>query len=373
MFPGVRCVSIHPPLPPSPNLPSSPRGFSLNAHPACDNKTRDCYVQHPCGKADVPLTDQACFSKLVTTDTNLKAVELGRATLAQNRLIQHSHSPCVTPGFVVAKLDSFGKTHDAHKGDGGVLAELHQIEDNEWLVMHRQSNATTVMTSNFSFVNNHFWNCYEDPADGSIVVDTVATTSDYLETYFADRLALPVNYSKIFYRSMRCRVPTGKFHGAGAGGAAHAEDSAEIMCRPLLDNAATYWDYPTFNPRFKMNPDYQFFYGISIADPFTSRWFDRVIKVAAKTGQVVKHWESPGIFVTEAGFVPLSPDAPGVAEDDGVLLSVAYNKTAGRSQLLILDAKELTLIDTYPLGDHIVSFHAHSISCTPEHGCYTNP
>ena len=145
------------------------------------------------------------------------------------------------------------------------------------------------------------------------------------------------------------------------------------MCRPLLEDAATYWDYPTFNPRFKMNPDYQFFYGISITDPFTSQWFDRVIKVGAKTGKIEKHWESPGIFVTEAGFVPLSPDTPGAAEDDGVLMTVAYNKTAGRSQLLILDAKELTLIDSYPLGDQIIPFHAHSISCTPEHGCYTNP
>ena len=173
-------------------------GGSLNAHPACDNRTRDCYVQHPCGKADVPLTDQACFSKLVTTDTNIKTVELGRVTLAKNRLIQHSHEPCVTPNFVVAKIDSFSKTHDAHKGDGGVLGELHQMEDNEWMMMDRRTNATTVMLSNFSFVNNHFTNCYEDPADGTIVADTVATTSDYLSTYFADRLALPINYSNIF-------------------------------------------------------------------------------------------------------------------------------------------------------------------------------
>lgn len=343
----------------------------LNAHPACDNTTRDCYVQHPCGKADNPLTDQACFSKLITTDTNLKTVELGRVTLAQNRLIQHSHEPCVTPNFVVAKIDSFGKTHNAHKGDGGVLGELHQIEDNEWMIMDRRTNATTVMLSNFSFVNNHFTNCYEDPADGAIVADTVATTSDYLSTYFADRLALPINYSNIFFRSMRCRIPTGKLHGTDAEDS--AAGAAEIVCRPLLEDAATYWDYPTFNPRFKMNPDYQFFYGISITDPITSRWFDRVIKVSAKTGQIEKYWESPGIFVTEAGFVPLSPDTPGAAEDDGVLISVAYNKTAGRSQLLILDAKGLTLIDSYPLGDQIIPFHAHSISCMPEHGCYTNP
>ena len=45
-----------------------PPSITLNAHPACDPHTAECYVQHPCPEsADVPLSDQACISLLVPT------------------------------------------------------------------------------------------------------------------------------------------------------------------------------------------------------------------------------------------------------------------------------------------------------------------
>lgn len=46
-----------------------------------------------------------------------------------------------------------------------------------WLLFDRRTNASQVLTSNLSFVNNHFWNCYEE-ATGDIVVETVVATNE---------------------------------------------------------------------------------------------------------------------------------------------------------------------------------------------------
>ena len=155
---------------------------TLNAHPACDRATNECFVQHPCAKTkDFPITDQACFSRLVTggnTTADISVVTLTQATLPAKKTIQHSHSPCITPNYVVAKIDSFGAYHNTHKGDWGMLNKYRQMEDNVWLVMDRRTNASRVLRSNLSFVNNHFWNCFESPQ--GIVVDAVPATEDYL-------------------------------------------------------------------------------------------------------------------------------------------------------------------------------------------------
>ena len=44
------------------------------------------------------------------------------------------------------------------------------------------------MRGDTNFVNNHFWNCYEEVTDAStgavdVVVEAVAATGDYLDTY----------------------------------------------------------------------------------------------------------------------------------------------------------------------------------------------
>jgi len=329
----------------------------LNAHPACDKKADVCYVQHPCGES--PLTNKACISQLVTSNepkhSNIRAEQLGNATLSKAKLIQHSHSPCITPNFVVSKLDYFVKYDDHDTTDRGLLRQIRQAEDNEFLIFNRKTNETVVMTSNFSFVNNHFWNCYED-TKGNIVVDSVTATENYLSTYYEDQLSQPTNWTKMFYHSVRCLVPT-------------SAASTEITCSRLLPNDDTYFDYPTFNPRFKMNPNYRFFYAIA-PSTIGSQWFDKVLKINQQTQSIVAYWESPGIYVTETSFIPTGSSDD---EEDGVLVSMAFNATAGRSVLLVFDPATLGLIDSYSVGDNIVPFHAHGVSCTPTDGCYTNP
>lgn len=132
---------------------------------------------------------------------------ISRATMKEEKLIQHSHSPCVTQNWLVSKLDAFRPRLES-KDNAGVLKFLHQGEDSLWLVMDRRTNESVIMESNSKFVNNHFWNCVEDQQDGSIIVDAVATTENYLDTYFQHNLNGSVNWDDIFHPSTRCKIPT---------------------------------------------------------------------------------------------------------------------------------------------------------------------
>jgi hypothetical protein len=84
----------------------------LNAHPACDRATNECFVQYPCA-ASLNGTgvygDQVCFATLETQENGagITTTVRANATIPKDKIIQHSHSPCVTGGFVVSKLDSF--------------------------------------------------------------------------------------------------------------------------------------------------------------------------------------------------------------------------------------------------------------------------
>lgn len=332
----------------------------LNAHPACDHAKNVCYVQYPCANSKAPLTDQACVGILQTGATDITAVEISRLKLPKAMLIQHSHSPCITPNFFVSKLDSFTKrsagTAPPSTDSAGFLKLLHQYEDNLWLVMDRRTNVSSYLYSEVPFVNNHFWNCIEK--DNSIVVDTVAATGDYLDTYFRDNLAKQRNWTGMFQKPQRCYVPTDS-----------GSNPKKITCHDLLQDSSIIFDYPTFNPYFKMVPEYQFSYGIAPSSP-GSQWFDRLIKIEAATGKIVRQWSDPdtGVYLTEATFIP--HDEQG-SEDDGVLVSVIYRSKTDSSSLALFNPRDLALVDEYPLNQ-VIPFHAHGISCNNQR-CFTNP
>ena len=132
------------------------------------------------------------------------------------------------------------------------------------------------------------------------------------------------------------------------------------------------FDYPTFNPLFKMRHDYRYFYGIAAEDTQSSRWFDRAIKVDRNAGRVVKSWSSPGIYMTEFDFIPRTNETTAADEDDGVLISILYNETSDTSLFGVFDAREFKPLGIYEM-DSVVPFHAHGISCRQGEQCFTNP
>lgn len=116
---------------------------------------------------------------------------------------------------------------------------------------------------------------------------------------------------------------------------------------------------------------YQHFFAISPSSR-SSRWFDRLIKVDRTKARVVATFSAPGIFLTEADFVPRKPVlTQGQGDDDGWLITVGFNATANASSVWMLDAKSFDVVDKYDLG-FVVPFHAHGVSCLFGE-CFTNP
>lgn len=341
--------------------------FVLNAHPACDRETNVCYVQHPCPKVPlIPYSDQVCYSVLQTTNDSLNVQFVARAQMERKKLIQHSHSPCLTDRYVVSKLDAFTGRDPINKNEG-LLKFLHQDEDSLWFVLDRLTNETKLISGSNKFVNNHFWNCYEDD-QGMIVIETVASTENYLDIYFSRNLAKDYpDWNEIFHPPLRCHM---------------SFNNSSISCVPLFKESLSpppppsppfIFDYPTFNPYYKKK-SYKYFYGISIKN-ITSSWFDKLIKVDVHTNEIAKEWSSPNVYLTEFDFVPTANDkkeAFQLKEDDGVLLSVLYNATNDSSMFGVFNASTIQPIGIYPM-EQTVPFHAHGIICKAGKPCFTNP
>jgi len=329
----------------------------LNAHPACDREKNICYVQHPCPEKTSPVSKEICFSILKTSESNLQTELIGRNRLSESKIIQHSHSPCVTENYVVSKVDAF-EFRSIVKENSGMLKYLRQQEDDQWFILDRNTMQTKVVRGNKAFINNHFWNCYED-TDDNIVVEAVAATDDYLDNYFASSLAAPTtNFSEIFYEPLRCKIDY--------------KSGEPVFCDPLLsenDNKMIF-DYPTFNPHYKMRQDYKYFYGIAISDPNSTKWFDRAVKVDVKQGKVVAEWSAPDVYLSELNFIPRSENAN---EDDGTLVTLLYNNKEDASYIAFFSAKTMQPFLIEKLEAGVVPFHAHGIVCKSGIPCFTNP
>ena len=104
-------------------------------------------------------------------------------------------------------------------------------------------------------------------------------------------------------------------------------------------------------------------------DDNNAKWFNTVIKGDAQERKVVAVWKEPGVYTTEANFIPRPG---GTAEDDGVLFSVMYDSNIDDSILVLLDARNLTLIGKSPLG-MVIPYHSHGVLCNAKGRCFANP
>ena len=81
-----------------------------------------------------------------------------------------------------------------------------------------------------------------------------------------------------------------------------------------------------------------------------------IIKFDSCQEKEVARWNQPGHLPNEAYFIE-NPE--GESEDDGVLLSIAYDFWNDSSKVLILDAKDLSLLQEYQLPFRIPwTFHS---------------
>jgi carotenoid cleavage dioxygenase-like enzyme len=73
--------------------------------------------------------------------------------------------------------------------------------------------------------------------------------------------------------------------------------------------------------------------------PESTLLFDGLMKYDTTTGASETHWFGEGRWGSEAPFAP-RPDGDG--EDDGYLVSYVYDEREGRSEVEVLDARDVT-------------------------------
>jgi len=350
-------------------------GLTLNAHPACEPFSSICYVEHPC--VDNPITDQVCVSQLIPGKIGrqrvMKQLVISQTTLPDKVMLQHSHSPSLTETLIITKIDWFELRTTPDKNTTGLLKLMHQKENNLFMITNKADNASYIAKSNFSFVNNHFWNSFDvmdDTTNKKVsIVTTIPATSTYLNQYFFSKLSEPsMDWKSIFSSPKKCVVPNPTLADIGT---VDYEDIAkeEILCSELLEEPR-FMDYPTYNPLFKTK-HYKYFYAISPQNTTTSRWFDTIVKYNVDSGKLLSSWHQQGMYLTEVVFIP-KDNVDNAEEDDGVLISVLYDSAQDKSILALFNPKDLSLMASFSLKGDRIGFHAHGLACTAKK-CYPNP
>ena len=182
-------------------------------------------------------------------------------------------------------------------------------ESTRFQVIDRETGVLRGTYETDAFFCFHHVNAFD--RDGELVVDLVA----YDDSSIIDSLYLDEHGPRGSIPPTELRRYTIDLGGGGVRREQLAEGTLEL---PRID-------YGRRNTR-----DYRFAY-FAGAD---GGWLDRLVKVDVGDG-TRREWSEPGCYPGEPVFVR-RPDASG--EDDGVVLSVVLDSSAGRSFLLVLDA-----------------------------------
>ena len=213
------------------------------------------------------------------------------------------------------------------------------IENYEWrpergsrfLVVDRETGKLRAAVDAEAFFTFHQVNAFED--GGELVVDLVGYDDpSIIDALYLDKLRGDRRQASAG-RLRRYRLPLD-------GGDARRED---------LDDAPI--ELPRIAYRSRSGRPYRFVYG---AGQVAESFIDSLVKVDVRDG-AARRWREEGCYPGEPVFVP----APGAeSEDDGVLLSVVLDAAAGRSFLLVLDARELEELARAEAPHHIpFGFH----------------
>ena len=217
------------------------------------------------------------------------------------------------------------------------LGDRPFIENYEWkpergtrfLIFDRETGALASTVEAEAFFTFHHVNAYEDGAE--LVVDLCAYDDpSIIDALYLDRIGQQLPPPSTL---RRFRLPL-------SGGTTRGELLSEL---PL--------ELPRISYRARNGRPYRYAYGNSML----SRGFlDSVAKIDVEDGSALT-WQEDGCFPGEPVFVA-EPGA--AAEDAGVLLSVVFDVAAGRSFLLVLDARDLRELaraeapHQVPLGFH---------------------
>lgn len=187
-----------------------------------------------------------------------------------------------------------------------------------FFVIIERKNGTIYEIETEPFVCLHGVNAYED--NNEIIMDLVCHHAGN-------------PYDKLFLANLRSdkpTLPTGEIRR-------YAIDIHSKSCnQKTLSNDVH--EFPRINYRRCNGNDYQFVYTNLIANP-EDQFFNAIQKLNIQTGSI-QQWDKENYYFGEAVFVA-RPN--GQLEDDGVLLSIAYNALTQLSSLMIIDALSMQL------------------------------
>ena len=121
-------------------------------------------------------------------------------------------------------------------------------------------------------------------------------------------------------------------------------------------------EFPIWNPGYTGRENRYTWLG-TILENGTPYGFNAYQKIDHQTGEVLVHDFGEGRFTSEANFIP----APqGNTEDAGYLISIVYNHARRKSEVVILDAKDMAKeLAVIPLAHHVpFGFHGNFYQTT---------
>jgi carotenoid cleavage dioxygenase-like enzyme len=251
--------------------------------------------------------------------------------------ISYIHSFALTPRYaIVAEFSLRLKSPLALLASGRPFIQNFRYlphEEARFTVLDLESGQVVADVRADAFFCFHHVNAYED-AD-TVVVDVVAyDDASLIDMLYVDHLrrAAEVKLGQL----RRYRLPL------RGGRAAHQ----------ALSDAP--FELPRINYRFNGQP-YRYAYGTS-ARPDAPEFMNALVKADTSSG-ACHYWYEEALFPGEPVFVA-APDA--VAEDDGVILTVALDARTGTSALVVLDAASFAETARAVLPQHVpFGFHGH--------------
>jgi carotenoid cleavage dioxygenase-like enzyme len=179
------------------------------------------------------------------------------------------------------------------------------------LVDRRTGEATGPFETDPFFCFHHA-NAYEE--NGSVVVDACTfADAQIVEDLYLDRLREGKPADRAELRRFRIDL-----------------DSEKVTHEQLAEGL----ELPRINYGRNSERPYRYVWGVDAK----SGWLDRIVKTDVESG-ATSEWAEDGCSPGEPVFVA-GPEAD--TEDDGVLLSVVFDSSSGRSFLVVLDAADLS-------------------------------
>jgi carotenoid cleavage dioxygenase-like enzyme len=204
----------------------------------------------------------------------------------------------------------------------------YQKNASSFFVVIDRNNGKTYEIETAPFICLHSINAYEH--EKKIILDVVCHShgNPYDNLYLSN------------LRSSTPRLPTGEIRR-------YSLNLQSKSCDQIIISHGSH-EFPRINYKTCNGNPYEFVYTVLIKNP-GDLFFNEIQKLNVKKGSI-QCFGKPNYYLSEAVFVARSD---GQQEDDGILLSLAFNSLTKLSSLIILDALSMHLIAEVFLPLHL--------------------